>query len=387
MNKFIQQKLREGLITENRVPMNIPIPEDIISIKDIFVKNGHKLFVVGGAVRDAILGKTPKDWDLATDAVPDKVEQMMQRAGLKTLPTGKAFGVINVFTPNGEEFEVATFRKDLGSDGRRPDEVEFTTIDQDVKRRDLTINALFFDIDTKEVVDLVGGIEDIKNGVVRTVGNPTDRFTEDRLRILRAIRFAGRFGSELNPEVEAALKNDASLEGISGERIRDEFIKGLRTSKSTVHFLGLIDKFNLFDWVFPNLNVNKRFIEDKDPLVIIATLLKDNSIDILPKALNGLKFSADEIKIIVFLIALKELNVDTALSLKTMMNKTNVTSDQIRNFGSREGVMTQLLDALEEFQFSVSGKQVQDETGLKPSPELGQEIRRREQENFEKLLA
>lgn len=97
---------------ESRVKMNIPVPQNIIAIKNIFVANGHKLFVVGGAVRDALLGKIPKDWDLATDAVPDKVESMMKEAGLKTLPTGKQFGVINVFSDSGE-YEIATFRRDV----------------------------------------------------------------------------------------------------------------------------------------------------------------------------------------------------------------------------------------------------------------------------------
>ena len=148
MKETIKQILREGLTIEGnqtpkpiRVKMDIPIPSDIKQIKDVFVKNGHKLYIVGGAVRDALLGKTPKDYDLATDAVPDTVEQMMAKAGFKTLPTGKAFGVINVFTDQGE-YEVATFREDVGS-GRRPDSVNFTNIEGDVNRRDLTINALF----------------------------------------------------------------------------------------------------------------------------------------------------------------------------------------------------------------------------------------------------
>jgi tRNA nucleotidyltransferase/poly(A) polymerase len=115
MKETIKQILREGIIREDRVKMNIPIPNDILEIKDVFVKNGYKLYVVGGAVRDALLGKTPKDWDLATDANPDTVEQMMAKAGFKTLPTGKAFGVINVFTDQGE-YEVATFRSDRYKD-------------------------------------------------------------------------------------------------------------------------------------------------------------------------------------------------------------------------------------------------------------------------------
>lgn len=192
MKQNIKKILREDFIREDRIKTDIPVPEDIKKIKDIFVKNGHKLFVVGGAVRDALLGKTPKDWDLATDAVPDKVEAMMKGAGLRTLPTGKAFGVINVFTDD-DEFEIATFRGDGEyTDNRRPDSVTFTDIETDAKRRDLTCNALYYDIDTNEVVDLVGGVEDIKNGVVRTVGNPADRFKEDPIRIMRFIRFLSK---------------------------------------------------------------------------------------------------------------------------------------------------------------------------------------------------
>jgi tRNA nucleotidyltransferase/poly(A) polymerase len=122
MKETIKQILREGLISEEqqsakpiRVKMDMLIPDDIKQIKDVFVKNKRKLYIVGGAVRDAILGKTQKDYDLATDAVPDKVEEMMAKAGFKTLPTGKAFGVINVFTDQGE-YEVATFRSDRYKD-------------------------------------------------------------------------------------------------------------------------------------------------------------------------------------------------------------------------------------------------------------------------------
>lgn len=116
MKQNIKKILREGLILEQRIKFDILIPEDIQEIKDVFKRNGHKLYVVGGAVRDAVLGKIPKDYDLATDALPDKVEEMMKAAGLKTLPTGKAFGVINVFTSEGE-YEVATFRTDKYIDG------------------------------------------------------------------------------------------------------------------------------------------------------------------------------------------------------------------------------------------------------------------------------
>lgn len=391
MKENIKQILREGLIREERIKFDLPIPQDIQQIKDTFKKNGFKLYVVGGAVRDAILGKTQKDYDLATDALPDKVEEMMKSAGLKTLSTGKAFGVINVFTSEGE-YEIATFREDL-SGGRRPDAVSFTNIEGDVKRRDLTINALFYDIDTHEIVDLVGGINDIKNGVVRTVGAPEERFGEDRLRIMRAIRFAGRFGNELDPATDAALQKDASLEGISGERIRDEFLKGIKSAKSQKHFLSMLDKYGLFEFIFKGLNVDKNLINKlgsynyDDYIVLLASLLKDNGIDALRKRLNDLKYSVEEVKALTFLIAMLKLDVDTAVTLKKAEQHAGVTQDQIRDFCGKQRVPSQLLDAFEAFRLTVSGQEVMDNLGLKPGKELGQAIQQIETDNFKKLLS
>jgi hypothetical protein len=389
MKTQIKQILREGLTMEERIKFDFQIPSDIIEIQKVFTKNGYKLYVVGGAVRDALLGKTPKDFDLATDAVPDKVEEMMQDAGFRTLPTGKAFGVINVFTDQGE-YEVATFRNDIGS-GRRPDSVEFTNIDGDVKRRDLTINALFYDIDTKEIVDLVGGVDDLKNGVVRTVGAPEDRFGEDRLRILRAIRFAGRFGSDLDPATDMALQKDASLEGISGERIRDEFIKGLISAKSFKKYMEMLDKYDLFKWVLPNMLLNKKsYMRNSGKvdnyIVELASLLKDNEIDLLRRKLNELKYSADEIKAIVFLISFLKLSVDTAYLLKKMQQTAGVSDKQIREFGEKENIPEKLLNAFEQYRLSVSGPEAMEKFDLKPSPELGKAIQKMETANFEKLL-
>lgn len=384
MKNEIKQILREGLIMEERIRMDIPIPSDIQQIQQVFKKNGFKLYVVGGAVRDALLGKTPKDYDLATDAVPDKVEEMMAKAGLRTIPTGKAFGVINVFTDQGE-YEIATFREDL-SGGRRPDAVSFTNIEGDVKRRDLTINALFYDIDTHEVVDLVGGVNDLKNGVVKTVGSAEDRFGEDRLRILRAIRFAGRFGSQLDPETDAALKKDASLKGISGERIRDEFLKGIASAKSVKNFLKLIDGYRLFDWIFNGLAVDKDFVENNDPMIVIATILKRNNIESLRKGLNTLKYSSDEVKGITFLVGLTKLSVDTAVLLKRAQKNSGVTPEQIKMFGKVVGLDDKILTAFLSFNLTVSGPELMDSMGLKAGPELGKAIQKVETDNFKKLI-
>jgi tRNA nucleotidyltransferase/poly(A) polymerase len=390
MKNEIKQILREKLIMEQRIKFNIPIPEDIMELNHIFKRNGFDLLIVGGAVRDSILGKPIKDYDLVTNAMPDKVEELMSQNGIKTLATGKSFGVINVFTDEGE-YEVATMRSD-GS-GRKPEVNLGVSIKTDSQRRDLSINALYYDIDKSEIIDLVGGVNDIKNGVIRTVGAPEDRFSEDKLRIMRAIRFAGRFGKTLDPATDAALQKDASLEGISGERIRDEFVKGLQSSKSTVHFLQLLDKYGLFYWIFKGLNVDKRVIQRlqsgykyDDYLVVIARLLKNNTPDEIKRVLNGLKYPTDEAKAIAFLVAMLKLDVNTAVTLKKAQETAGVSPDQIRKFGADEGISSQLLDAFEEFKLSVSGPEVMDKYNLKPSPEVGQKIQQIETDNFKKLL-
>ena len=150
--------------------LKLNVPSDIKKIHKLFKKSGKKLFVVGGAVRDAILGKNPKDFDLATDAKPDEVLKIAKDGGLKTVEVGKQFGVVIV---GGHE--IATFRKDIGK-GRRPSAVDYTDIEGDVKRRDLTINALFYDMDRGNIVDLVGGIADLKKKKIRTVGKGSERF-------------------------------------------------------------------------------------------------------------------------------------------------------------------------------------------------------------------
>ena len=388
----MKNRIIEGLQPEVRVKMDFNLPQDIIRFKDVFQKNKFKLYVVGGAVRDLIKNETPKDFDLATDAVPDKVEEIMNKAGFKTLPTGKQFGVINVFTKDNE-YEIATFRKDIGSsDGRRPDSVEFTSIEGDVSRRDLTINGLFYDIETKEVVDLVGGIEDIKNGVVRTIGSPDDRFKEDKLRILRAIRFAARLGSNLDQAIDASLTKDSSLGSISGERIRDEFLKGLKSTKSTKHFLEMLSKYDLFKYIFQNLNVDLSLLKtigdnkEDDYVVLIARLLHKNDIQSIKKILNQCKYSIDEIKAITFLINLEKLDIDTAVALKRAEEHASVSKDQIKTFGANQGIPSKLLDAFDEFELSVSGPEAMEKTGLKPGKELGQAIQKMETDNFKKLL-
>ena len=171
------------------------IPDSVKELHKLFQGKGRKLYLVGGSVRDFLTGDKPKDFDLATDALPDEVLEIVGDK-YRTNLQGRAFGVVVVYTKEVPEgMEIATFREDLygGKLGmtRNPD-VKFTTIEEDVLRRDLRINGLFYDLDKKEIVDLVGGVDDIKNGVIGMIGDPDLRIKEDPLRILRAIRMACR---------------------------------------------------------------------------------------------------------------------------------------------------------------------------------------------------
>jgi len=204
---------------------------------------------------------------------------------------------------------------------------------------------------------------------------------------MRAIRFAGRFGSELDPALDAALRKDSSLEGISAERIKDEFVKGIISAKSVKHFLGLIAKYNLFKWVFKGLNVTDNFVEDKDPIVVIASLLTDNDSRVLPKIMVlNLKYKDDEMRPIKFLIDLLQLSVDNAVLLKRAESVAKVTPEQIKKFASFNRVDTKLLQAFLTFKLSVSGGAVKAEFNLPDGPELGKMILKLETENFKKLL-
>lgn len=193
--KIIRKEIRKILFenflkeSEKRYKMYFPIPEDVVKIKDDLKKSGYECFLVGGCVRDAILQKTPKDYDLATNALPnDIIKELKNKDYVKhILETGKSFGVINIITYNGE-YEIASYREDL-SKGRQPEVKLNATMETDAQRRDLTINSLFYDIDNQQVIDFTGGFEDLKNREVKMVGNPNQRFQEDPLRLMRIVRF------------------------------------------------------------------------------------------------------------------------------------------------------------------------------------------------------
>ena len=206
-------------------------PENVIKIAKILSENGHRAYAVGGCMRDLIMGREPNDWDMTTDCSPDDMMKIFESAGVRTIPTGLKHGTVSVLL-DGEIYECTTFRIDGSyTDSRHPDAVTFTTdITEDLRRRDFTVNAMAGDplSNNGEIVDVFGGREDIERKMIRAVGNPETRFTEDALRILRAIRFATVLNFEIEEETkQAAIRLGEKLSSVSAERKSVELEKML----------------------------------------------------------------------------------------------------------------------------------------------------------------
>ena len=211
-------------------------------------ENGHIAYFAGGCVRDMVRGLTPKDYDIVTDARPEAVQTLFER----TFAVGAHFGVI-VVLENSFQFEVATFRSDDAYiDGRHPSAVHFSSPEEDAQRRDFTINGMFYDPVAEQVIDLVGGQADITAKLVRAIGEPAKRFAEDRLRMLRAVRFATALDYQIDNQTwEALVANAPSINQISAERIRDELVR-IFLSPNRVRGWDLLDSSGLMRAICPS---------------------------------------------------------------------------------------------------------------------------------------
>ena len=233
-------------------------------------ERGHQAYFAGGCVRDLLLAREPADYDVATDATPQQVMQIFpqtyavgEQFGVVLVPQSESSGATGVPARQGERshaaVEVATFRSDVGySDGRHPDEVRFTKDPQeDVQRRDFTINGMMLDPATNEVLDFVGGQDDLKAGIVRAIGDPERRFGEDNLRMLRAVRFAARFDYKIDPQTLAAIQKLApKILQVSCERVREELTKMLTEGQARRAF-ELLDTSGLLPEVLPEIAAMK----------------------------------------------------------------------------------------------------------------------------------
>jgi poly(A) polymerase len=220
------------------------------SICNTLIRKGHQAFLVGGCVRDLLLGREPADYDVSTDATPERVMALFPDA----VAVGAQFGVI-IVPLGGHKVEVATFRSDIGSaDGRHPERVVFSANpEQDVQRRDFTINGLLMGHDSGEVLDFVDGQTDLRAGIIRAIGEPARRFAEDKLRMLRAVRFAARFKFQIDPETFAAIRLHAHEIGqVSAERIREELTK-LLTEGGARRGMELLDESGFLPQILPEV--------------------------------------------------------------------------------------------------------------------------------------
>lgn len=223
-------------------------PKNVLYILDVMRDNGFEAYAVGGCVRDAVLGRVPKDWDITVNAIPAKIKELFGR----TVDTGLKHGTVTVML-GGEAYEVTTFRVDgIYEDGRHPSSVEFTgDLEEDLRRRDFTINAMAWNPE-RGLVDPFGGTSDIKARYIRAVGNPDERFHEDALRMLRAVRFAARLGFEIEAgTLEGISKNNGLICNVSSERIRDE-LTGILTAEDPGR-LTLLRDVGIMGLILPEL--------------------------------------------------------------------------------------------------------------------------------------
>ncbi len=201
---------------------NKKIPKRIIKIIKKLQKKGYTTYLVGGCVRDLLVGLTPKDYDIGTTATPEEIIEIFPRSQI----IGRRFPIVHVYLNKNKYVEITTFRGREELDNKIKD--NYGTPEEDAFRRDLTINALFYDINNQQIIDYVGGLKDLKKGIVRVIGEPSKRFEKDPIRMLRAIRHASRLGFNIEPETwEAILKNKSLIKKVPWERLRDEILKDI----------------------------------------------------------------------------------------------------------------------------------------------------------------
>lgn len=288
--------------------IHIPLPENVKNIIQELNDHGYSAYAVGGCVRDVLLGRNPDDWDITTQALPSEVKKIFPR----TIDTGIAHGTVTILIDR-ETYEVTTFRSDgVYLDGRHPKSVTYVpNLKEDLLRRDFTINAMAYD-EKEGLIDLYGGLEDLKIGRIRCVGVPTERFTEDALRMLRAVRFSAQLGFTIDPVTEnamAALSSNIRL--VSRERIQAELIKLLlsdhpdywRTAVHTGIQSVILPRYGTAD----NLSLVSAL--PKDRILRLAGFLDHLSVEEVHLTLRELKFDNEAVHQISALAAMRELEL------------------------------------------------------------------------------
>ena len=394
MSKHI--KKYQQFITENKINSTIPLPNDIVEISNAYIKAGKDIFLVGGAVRDFIQGIEPKDYDLVTNALPNESKEILKDFKVSD-EQGKNFGVLRVYTKGEPEgYEIASYRRDIsgGRDTKGDDQkVEMggdVTIEDDCNRRDLTMNALFYDIKNKQIVDLVGGVDDIKKGIVRAVGDASQRFIEDRLRICRIFRFTARTGGEIDSKTAQAIRNDNRLKGVgpkddvSQERIWEEMKKAWKQAKDYNYYLNFFTKFDMWDEVFPGANINTNLVDSKDFIVVIANLFKNEStLGLADKLAQEYKIELETATKVTFLISLLSFKVEDVFDIYKKKQQCAITDATILEWIKLMNLSDMVIRFV-DYKPSVSAGELMSQ-GFK-GKELGIEIKRLEVEKFKSMI-
>lgn len=304
--------------------ININIPTEAEIALNILIKNGFEAYVVGGCVRDSLLGIAPNDWDITTSAKPDEIISCFQN--YRTINTGLKHGTLTVII-EGMQIEITTYRIDgRYSDNRHPDSVSFTEdVSCDLKRRDFTINSLAYN--NNGIVDLFGGIGDIENKEIKCVGNPDERFNEDGLRILRALRFASVLEFIINPETSVSIhRNKELLNGISKERISSEFNRlliGSNFYKIMIEYKDVVEVFiphvkEFKDDTWENILNSMRFVDSLE-LKLALLLYKTNCAEHI---LKNLKYDGATVKKVKMLVFYKDEEImPDRISIKKQLSK------------------------------------------------------------------
>jgi tRNA nucleotidyltransferase/poly(A) polymerase len=390
-------KTYKEFLNESAISAEIPLPIDIIEISNAYINAGKEIFLVGGAVRDFIQGIKPKDYDLVTNALPNQSKEILKGFNVSD-EQGKNFGVLRVYTRNEPEgYEIATYRKDIskGRDTKGEEQKvkigSDVTIKDDCLRRDLTCNAIFYDIKNQQIVDLVNGISDIKNGIIRAVGDPMQRFIEDRLRICRIFRFAARTGGKIDDLTAEAISRDNRLRNISPEddvsqeRIWEEFKKAFSQTKDFRTYLNFIHKFDLWGEVFPNSIINSENIVSKDLTCILANLFIDEDTSKLEKKMvQTWRIETDLARKVIFLIDLTKLSPEIAPDLYRARVRSAISDESILEWLRVQDLSDEMFGVFMDFKPKVDSQELMSR-GIK-GKQLGDEIKRLEVEQFRSLI-
>ena len=384
-------------LVERLLHKEMPIPKDIEHISNAYINAGKDIFLVGGCVRDFLQGKKPKDYDLVTNALPEESKKILKDFNVSD-EQGKNFGVLRVFTKSEPEgYEIASYRKDisLGRDTKGDDQkVQLgrdITMEDDSRRRDLTINALYYDIKNKNIIDIVGGIEDLNNGVIRCVGDPSERFREDRLRICRVFRFASRSGFKIDRVTSEAIKSDNRLRGldskenVSQERIWDEMVKSFHQSKDYTYYLNLLNEYDMWTQMLPGVKVNTQVQNSKYLEIYLANLLKlEDTSKLMDIMVQNFKMDIDFSRKVIFLIDLLDLKPENVMELYKKKVVSRVTDDMINEWLDLNEIDDPMFDKFLDYAPSVSAEDLMSQ-GFKGKA-LGDEIKRLEIQKFKSMI-